>query len=517
MKRAVLYSRVSTILQADHGVSLEMQEDMARAVCSREGWEYLGPYTDTTSGTKDDRTHLARLEADAGAKRFEVVLVYKTDRLARSLLKLLQVAADFHDRGIALVSMTEPIDFSTPMGKALLAMLGAFAEMESRNIASRVRDSLRLVAVRGGRTGSPTRILGYQWSPDAAKYLSVPDEAATVRALYETYLTHMSFRATANALNVAGYRTQPGNKFSAAAVREVVLNPMYRGAAVWGRRSYTRDSKGATRMTMQPEREWIVRENAHEAIIDPDTWARANDLAVANQRRSPRSIYALGRYAWAGLITCAGCGASVTHFRSAGRPRRDGTASPVTGYECFGRKAKGHAHCQSPAYLTDTFLHEVAVPAIAAHLAALQGERKAPARRQRRRPAFDVQRAIDEEMGKKERALVLYQDGLWPYERARQAAAEADARIEAIKANQAPEVAARQSLPPLIDWVAFWERSGEKGRGELLRLYFERAEADKGKLVLHFHSHFALDSVVIERVSMRGHYGRKMKGQPRSW
>jgi DNA invertase Pin-like site-specific DNA recombinase len=151
--RAAIYARVSTVGQ---GQSPEMQIRELREYCERRGWQISGEYVDAgISGAKDSRPELNKLLADAHRRRFDVVVVWKFDRFARSVSHLLRALETFNALGVAFVSLSEQIDTSTPTGKMVFTVLGAVAELERSLIAERVRAGLRNARAKGKRLGRP--------------------------------------------------------------------------------------------------------------------------------------------------------------------------------------------------------------------------------------------------------------------------------------------------------------------------------------------------------------------------
>ena len=154
-RRAVLYSRVSTL---HHGQDPEVQSREIREYCQRRGWPLVGEYVDAgISGAKERRPQLDRLIADAHKRKFEVVVVWKFDRFARSVSHLLRALENFRALGVEFVSLSEQIDTSTPTGKMIFTVLGAVAELERSLIAERVRAGLRNARAKGKRLGRPTK------------------------------------------------------------------------------------------------------------------------------------------------------------------------------------------------------------------------------------------------------------------------------------------------------------------------------------------------------------------------
>jgi len=159
--KVAIYARVST---ANNGQDPTMQTRELKEYAERRGWTVAGEYVDVgISGTKEKRPELDRLMADAHRRRFDVVAVWKFDRMARSVSHLLRVLETFGALGIHFVSLSEAIDTATPAGKMVFTVLGAVAELERSLIVERVKAGLRNARAKGKRLGRP------RVGPDASK------------------------------------------------------------------------------------------------------------------------------------------------------------------------------------------------------------------------------------------------------------------------------------------------------------------------------------------------------------
>jgi DNA invertase Pin-like site-specific DNA recombinase len=151
-----LYMRVST---KGHGQTTDTQALALREYAQRRGFEIVGEYRDEgISGSKDSRPALDRLMKDARARTFDVVIVARFDRFARSVSHLLRALEEFSHWGIDFVSLSESIDTSTPMGKMIFTVLGAVAELERNLIKERVYMGISRARKQGKRLGRPKRI-----------------------------------------------------------------------------------------------------------------------------------------------------------------------------------------------------------------------------------------------------------------------------------------------------------------------------------------------------------------------
>jgi DNA invertase Pin-like site-specific DNA recombinase len=172
--RAAVYARVST----NNGQSPEMQLRDFGEYCDRRGWALAGEYVDVgVSGTKEKRPELDRLMAAAHLRKFDVVVVWSFDRMARSVSHLLRVLETFNSLGIAFVSLREQIDTSTPAGKMIFTVLAAVAELERSLIAERVKAGLRNARAKGKRLGRPTVAV------DIARITALRAEGASWRSV----------------------------------------------------------------------------------------------------------------------------------------------------------------------------------------------------------------------------------------------------------------------------------------------------------------------------------------------
>lgn len=150
MKTAI-YIRVSTI---DKGQTLEQQELPLTEHCKKENWEFE-VFKDFASGSKESRPKLDVMMQEIRKGKFNSVLIYRLDRLGRSLKHLLQLIEEFRNRKIRFICLTQNIDTNTPQGMFFLQILGATAEFERQLIRERIKDKLNYLKSTGRRLGRP--------------------------------------------------------------------------------------------------------------------------------------------------------------------------------------------------------------------------------------------------------------------------------------------------------------------------------------------------------------------------
>ena len=148
MKRAALYMRVSTVDQHP-----ETQLHDLHLMAQQRGLEIVCEYVDKISGTKARRPGLDELMRDARRGRFDVVLVWACDRMARSVRHFLEVLDELNHLNIEFVSFRENIDTGGPLGRAIIVIIGAIAELERNLIIERVRAGMRRAKLEGRHIG----------------------------------------------------------------------------------------------------------------------------------------------------------------------------------------------------------------------------------------------------------------------------------------------------------------------------------------------------------------------------
>lgn len=245
-KRACIYTRVSTAEQANEGYSIEEQERMCRAAIESKDWVYTQTFSDPgISGRTMERPGLQAMIQTISRHDIDAVVIYKLDRLSRKQRDTMTIIEDILlKNGIALVSLNETLDTTTPWGRAMIGILSSFNQMESENIQARTAMGRKAKISSGGYGGGKPP---YGYRAYNNELVIDPTEAEIVRYVFKARATSQSLSAIAQSLNAMGYRTRKGTPFRHSAIQSILSNEAtYRGQYQYGDQ---------------------VVENQHEAIL----------------------------------------------------------------------------------------------------------------------------------------------------------------------------------------------------------------------------------------------------------
>jgi site-specific DNA recombinase len=246
LPRCAIYTRKSTEYNLELAFnSLDAQREACEAYIksqAHEGWRLIpSRYDDGAfSGASLERPALEQLLADVHAGKIDIVLVYKVDRLTRSLADFAKLIELFDAHGVSFVSVTQSFNTSSSMGRLTLNVLLSFAQFERELIGERVRDKIAASKRKGLWVGGPVP-LGY--AAVDKKVVVVPPEAAAVRMIFARYLELGSIRVLAEDLDRQGIRSKPrrlsngrtvgGGRFGVGALAHLLQNHFYIGEVVY--------------------------------------------------------------------------------------------------------------------------------------------------------------------------------------------------------------------------------------------------------------------------------------------
>jgi DNA invertase Pin-like site-specific DNA recombinase len=293
--RAVGYVRVSTDDQVDNH-SLGAQRREITRYCERQGYELTGFYADegVSAYTEEisKRPQLAALLHAASSGSFDVVIVHTLDRWARNIGVQRQALQRLGDSQVGFASVTENIDFTTPVGRLTLTMMGGVSEFFSDQLGVHVAKGQRERAETGLPVGPVP--FGYRVGESDEVASLVEKEAAAVRQVFERRAAGESTGELASWLNTQGFRTRTGQNFTSFAVRDMLKCRFYVGVVVH------RDDEFPGR---------------HEALISEELFER---VAVRRMRRQPATRRSRGGMSGIlrGRVACGNCGNSIHSERS---------------------------------------------------------------------------------------------------------------------------------------------------------------------------------------------------------
>lgn len=327
--RCVIYCRVSTDEQArkENG-SIETQD----TICGRyigvnepDGWKTIRSIHDAGHSAKDlKRPGIKEMIELVRTGKLDVIVVYKLDRLTRSIRDFYDLWEICEEYGVELVSATEKLDTTTAMGRAFLNLLLTFAQFEREMTAQRLADKFAEEAQEGKKHPGMAPY-GYQLDKSARSMMPDPNEARYVRMMFELMTELGGLAAVATAVNAQGARTKKrvykegtdeeqtigGRPWTADKVKRIIERPDYKAVRVHHGNEY--------------KARW-------EALVSAKLWQRAND-ALTNRNlpeklREERNKYELSLK---GILKCGHCGCAMSP-KAGGKKSTDGSQRPY--YSC---------------------------------------------------------------------------------------------------------------------------------------------------------------------------------------
>jgi site-specific DNA recombinase len=331
--RCAIYTRKSTEegLEQEFN-SLDAQREAAEAYIQsqrREGWIALAELYDDGgfTGANMDRPALTRLLQAVEAGELDCVVVYKVDRLSRSLLDFTRMLSVFEKHKVSFVAVTQQFNTSTSLGRLTLNILLSFAQFERELIGERTRDKMS-AARRKGKWVGGCPVLGYDVDPGGGRLVVNEEEAERVRAIFALFGKKGSAPLTLAEIERRGWRLKSwarktgqfraGGEFSLNSLRRLLTNALYTGAIRHKGQLYPGE---------------------HTAILAPGTWDRVQNLitdrgALARGKSRNKHLALLS-----GLLYCDACATRMVYSYSGKNDRR------YPYYVCLNAQRKGWAVC----------------------------------------------------------------------------------------------------------------------------------------------------------------------------
>ncbi len=334
--RCAIYTRKST----EEGLEKEFNSLDAQRLSGEnyikaqieEGWECLPDRYDDGgfSGGNMERPALKRLLADIEAGKVDSVIVYKVDRLSRSLLDFAKMVETFDRRKVSFVSVTQLINTSTSMGRLMLNVLLSFAQFEREIISERTRDKIA-AARRKGKWSGGMPLLGYDVDPRGSKLVVNEDEATRVRTIFELYLEYQSLIATIAELDRRGWLnkrwiTRKGTERGGRPFNKDSLHCLLTNVTYLGKLRYKHE----------------INDGEHAAIVSAETWQRVQAWLGRNGRAGGADVRNKFGALLKGILRCVPCGCAMTPTHAT----KDGNKR-YRYYVCSSAQKRGWHTCPS--------------------------------------------------------------------------------------------------------------------------------------------------------------------------
>lgn len=314
--------------------SLDAQREAAEAFILSQRGEGLvalpAHYDDGGfSGGNVDRPALQRLLSDIQAGAVRCVVVYKVDRLSRSLIDFARIIEVFEKHNVSFVSVTQQFNTTNSLGRLTLNILLSFAQFEREIIAERTRDKM-WAARRKGKWIGGHPMLGYDIDPGGGRLVINPDEAHRVRTIFELYLDYQALLPVVREIDRRGWRTKHwvakrgktrgGKPFTKGLLFRLLTNATYTGKVEFRGQIYNGEQ---------------------EAIVEAATWERVQEILQRNGRNGGVEVRNNYGALLKGLIQCGSCDAGMVHTYTVKGPRRYGY------YVCVQAQQRGWANCET--------------------------------------------------------------------------------------------------------------------------------------------------------------------------
>lgn len=295
-------------------------------------WQFAGVYADEAiSGTKDDRGEYQRLMNDCREGRIDMIITKSISRFARNTVTLLQTTRELKELGVDVYFEEQNLHTLSPTGEMILTMLASFAQEESRSTSENMKWRIQ----KNFEDGKPWSGLIFGYRYENGHYVIVPDEAETVKNIFNMYISGMGCGSIAARLNADGKRTRRGVEWTSKKVAGILRNYNYTGNLLL-QKTYRKDYMTKRSVKNNGELPKYHAEETHEPIISVDEF---NIVQSLMQTRSAK--YGKNKennlYPFSGLMTCGCCGK---------RYRRKTVRSGIV-WTCSTYNSLGKAFCSS--------------------------------------------------------------------------------------------------------------------------------------------------------------------------
>lgn len=295
-----IYIRVSTEEQAKDGFSIHAQKNKLTKYAEVNEWNIYDYYIDDGISGKNliDRPQVTKMLEDVKSGKINNVLVYKLDRLTRSVKDLINLIEIFENYGCCFNSVTEKIDTSNAVGRMFVKIIGIFAEFERENLAERVSFGYEQKTKEGNYTNT-NGVYGYDYIIGEKRLVVNEIEKKLVNQIYDEYIEGNSYLKIAKNLNKKQVPTKRGGKWASSTIKSILSNPLYLGKVRYGVTEKNKDKS------------FTVEGKNIEPIISKEKWEKANNIIKIRQNNGVRRYPSENSY-YFHTIKCGKCGAAIS-------------------------------------------------------------------------------------------------------------------------------------------------------------------------------------------------------------
>jgi site-specific DNA recombinase len=333
--RCAIYTRKSTEegLQQEFN-SLDAQREASEAFIAsqkHEGWQVITDHFDDGgyTGGNMDRPALKRLLAAVEARSVDCIVVYKVDRLSRSLLDFARIIEVFDRNSVSFVAVTQQFNTTSSLGRLTLNILLSFAQFEREIISERTRDKMSAARRKGKWTGGHP-VLGYDIDTKGGRIIVNPAEAEQVRTIFGLYMAQGSLLPALQETQRIGLvskhwttedgKVRGGKPFTRGSLHATLTNVLYTGMV---------DHKG------------VLYAGEHDRIIDQETWDRVHETLQHNGSTKGATVRNKLGALLRGLLFCVPCGTPMMHTYTMRNSKR------YRYYVCYNAQQQGWQNCET--------------------------------------------------------------------------------------------------------------------------------------------------------------------------
>lgn len=313
--KVAIYIRVSTEEQVAEGYSISAQKQRLKAYCIAQDWDVVGFYVDEGISAKDmNRPQLQLMLEEVKQNKIDCVLVYRLDRLTRSVLDLYQILQTLDKHNCSFKSATEVYDTTTAIGRLFITIVAGLAQWERENTGERIKMGL-LEKVRQGKYAQNQRPFGYNLDLKTGLLTINQEEAKIVRLIVDMYLSGKGANLICKYLNERAIHTRDGNKWNDKPLMQMLKNPLYKGTIRWG---------------------GIEAEDSVPPILTNEEFDMIQRTIENRRTLSPKRVSS--DYIFSGKLKCNLCGNPLVGYKVYPK-MADGSKGIYKNYRCMRKKS----------------------------------------------------------------------------------------------------------------------------------------------------------------------------------